>query len=431
MLFRSPPDWFKKGAKKWAKVPYQFYSWKNGDYSFSNALKLIKSAHGCNIGIRGYAVVDFDNMSIADIEAQQTADRNDSLQQILNTRLVKTASCGIHAYFRVDEKVPTEHYTNGQIGIDFISQEEYVVAPPSIIDDTAYTLLNFNDVAALTLQEYDRLKDYLISSFHLKHIADSGEQITKAQGELSYITLKNNMMVPRISYEDTVEVSNSIFTRAVSLRPDHDHVKVSCPLHPELHKNGDDTPSASIFKAGSNGLFHCHRCDYTVDIYYILHEVMKLDFVSAIEFINSIIGKEKYRIKYAEGRDSIRPTQTTTRGTADDLPVSTYPECSTLHSEAHIHSSNSTHHHEAIDEAEEDRHDIDIEKVQKAFNRKGSKLEQVYSYLLTHSTDSTIQISSSYISTILNISKIMTQKYFRRLTQIGLQIGRASCRERV
>ncbi len=84
-----PPKWFTKNAVKWSKVPLWrrgkgLYKWKTDDYSFVEVAKLIKlhfdkTGKLCNIGVRGYCVVDFDNLTLNDIKNLKDKDVRDIL----------------------------------------------------------------------------------------------------------------------------------------------------------------------------------------------------------------------------------------------------------------------------------------------------------------------------------------------------------------
>jgi hypothetical protein len=61
----------------------------------------------------------------------------------LNTPLVKTASGGLHYYFKYNKDLPNINKfkinnNNNKIGIDIINDKKQVIAPPSIIDNKKY-----------------------------------------------------------------------------------------------------------------------------------------------------------------------------------------------------------------------------------------------------------------------------------------------------
>ena len=384
--YEPPPSWFTRGAEKWAKAPLKLYAWKKNSYSFIDTAKRLRQHYEAtgkvpNIGIRGYAVIDFDKISLKEIK--NIKDKHVK-KLILNTRLVRTASGGIHAYFDVDEKVHTEHYAGERGGIDFISQDEYVVAPPSTIAGRQYTFLNNHDPLKLSRAEWEALRDYLVQSFNLKRISDSGAQLSEAKVVEEYITLKNGYKIPRVSYADTVAVYNAIFKRKVKLRPKR--VPIPCPLysHTDRHNNGDEDYSATIYEADSgHGLFYCHKCGYYADIYYILRKLLNLDFLSSVNFINDVLDEKKYRVIPPGG------------------------EMQAIHKQRDKHAS-------------QDK--LDLEKVTKAFNRKGSKLKNVYEFLITIADDDgLVAISTPVLAEQLHLgSHISALKYLKRLQRLQL-----------
>ncbi len=394
--YQSPPSYFKNDKTKWAKAPLQLYSWKNSDYSFFEVAKRLRDYYEetgeiPNIGICGYVVVDFDRLSLSAIE-----DKN-VLGLLKNTRAISTASGGLHFYFNISERTATEHFTSAHGGIDFIGQEQYVVAPPSRIAGKEYVIISDKEPLPISTEEYELLRDSLVSSFNLKQVNDSGLSISEVQVKESYITLTNGLKVPRISYEDTVAVYNYIFKQKVALNLSK--VIISCPLHPDMHTNHDNNPSAEIFTATNtgHGLIHCYRCGYTVDIYYLLKEMFTFTFEEAVGFINFILDTEKYHISGFTYKAMV--------SAEDKNADKTYEEG----------------HEESHEEGHEEAIGYDIETIQKAFSRKNSKLSDVYYFLISEKDkNNQVSISLSAIGEKFKFSKMQAMKYMKELERFTL-----------
>ncbi len=389
--FETPPSYFKKDSKKWAKAPLQLYSWRQSDYSFVDLSKRLKNYYKQtrkipNIGIRGYVVVDFDRLSFQDI-----TDKN-VLGLLKNTRAISTASGGLHFYFNISERTATEHFTSEEGGIDFIGQEQYVVAPPSRIAGTEYMIISDKEPLPISTEEYEQLRDSLVDSFNLKQVNDSGLSISEVQVKESYITLASGLKVPRISYEDTVAIYNYLFQQKATLRPSK--VTIPCPLHPDNHTNHDINNSAEIFKATNtgHGFIHCYRCGYTVDIYYLLKQILTLDFLDSIALTNNILGEEKYHT--IDNKTYNKPPEPLI-----EAPV-----------EAEIETQTETRDKNA-----------DIGAIQKAFSRKNSKLSDVYYFLLGEKDKNNhISIPQSTIAQKFSFTRIQVLKYIEKLQRLHL-----------
>lgn len=186
----------------------------------------------------------------------------------------------------------------GGVGIDFKGHDSYVVAPPS----RGYEFLNNHEVLTLTYEQWTKIRDYLVESFNLKLVKDSGAGLTDEKLVNDYFTLKNGWRIPRISYKDTIELINHVL--GLNLNPSGNSVAVRCLLHPERHKNGDKTPSAGFYKSKrGHGLYKCQVCDKTShDVYDILKRLCNLDFMDVLNLL-SWIAPGKYKAQPPEGEE--------------------------------------------------------------------------------------------------------------------------------
>ena len=120
--------WKRFQSKKPVHIDIQ--SWW-GKYSLAN-IGLICGR------ISGYAVLDVDPRNGGEVP-----------EGLPKTYTVSTPSGGVHLYFKLpltDEVIRSGIFAPG---VDFVAEGEYVVAPPSVVDDKNYTIIN--DIPAVEL----------------------------------------------------------------------------------------------------------------------------------------------------------------------------------------------------------------------------------------------------------------------------------------
>lgn len=84
--------------------------------------------------------------------------------------------------------------------------------------------------------------------------------------------------------------------------------KACCPFH------GEKTPSFNI--SPRKQVYHCFGCGKSGDVFQFVEEMMKVDFIEAVEYVAKEVGE---RVEYEKGRENFRQEYAAARDTKDLL----------------------------------------------------------------------------------------------------------------
>ena len=154
------------------KIPVKSDNFSNGFKSATTDQSIIadywlssEQAISSNIGIRtgkdsGLVVLDIDIHEEDGYKTLETLENH--FEKLPDTLRVKTASGGLHIYFRYPEGLTIERQINKFNGIDIIAENSYIVAAPSKIDKKSYKRVSGNITELAELPQF--LLDTLATS---------------------------------------------------------------------------------------------------------------------------------------------------------------------------------------------------------------------------------------------------------------------------
>lgn len=100
----------------------------------------------------------------------------------------------------------------------------------------------------------------------------------------------------------------NIISRFIEVHESGSSAKACCPFH------GEKTPSFNI--SHKKQVYHCFGCGKSGDVFQFVEDMMKVEFVEAVEYVAKEVGE---RVEYEKGRENFRQEYAAAKDTKDLL----------------------------------------------------------------------------------------------------------------
>ena len=242
------------------KIPFE-KEWTINPYKH-NDQKLLKHIeengnYGVACGYGNLIVLDFDNKEIQDLICSKLPD----------TFTVKSGSGMLHKYFIIDKPESFKILDdNKNTLIDIQGKGKQVVAPGSTHPNgTIYTVIDDTEISNITLVELKAIFGSYLPKQIKKPIRGEKEDVITEE-------IKRKVNIRQILNEYGIDTS---------------HNPTNCPLH--------SSKKGKCLSFGEE-LWHCFHCDKGGDVFNLVIEVEKFDFIKAKRKLMNLIGMEDKEI---------------------------------------------------------------------------------------------------------------------------------------